>query len=140
MTTPTTLAEYPGVLFYKPETSNISPEAKIGKGTVIHSHVTIMDGVVIGKNCKIQGYVYIPPGVTIGDDVFIGPGTVFTNDRQMDGGRQGTVVENFVKIGAHCTILPVEIVEGAMIGAHSLVNRDVVEPTIWFGVPARKQL
>lgn len=126
-----------------PETSNISPNAKIGDGCSIHSHVWIGDEVEIGTGCKIQAFVFIPNGVVIGDNVFLGPRVTFTNDKNPST-KPGwvmshTYVGSEVSIGASATILPgVRIGHGAFIGAGSLVTKDVPAGEVWYGVPAKK--
>lgn len=109
---------------------------EIGFGTKVAEFVEI--GGEVGTNCSIQAFVFIPPGVTIMNNVFIGPGTVFTNDKHPKA--QGkwrkwyTLVENDVSIGANCTILPgVEIHKGAIIGAGSVVTKDVPKGGLWIG-------
>ena len=108
----------------------IRPRAKIGRECTIGSHVHIGKGVVIGDRCKIEDFVFIPEGVELGDDVFVGPHTCFTNDRNPSAGDQWdlepTVVRNGAVIGAGCTILcGVEIGEGSLVGAGATVINDV---------------
>lgn len=126
-----------------PETSNISPNAKIGDGCSIHSHVWIGDEVEIGDECKIQAYVFIPNGLHIGSRVFVGPRVTFTNDKNPSvkpGWKMShTFIGDDVSIGAAATILPgVRIGHGAMIGAGALVTKDVPAGETWIGVPAKK--
>lgn len=125
------------------ELSNISENARIGEGCTIHAGVHIHDDVEIGDNCLIQAMVYIPNGVRISSNVFIGPATVFTNDKglQVPDGEftpLKTQINANVRIGANCTILPgITIGEGAKIGAGSVVTKDVPAGETWFGNPAR---
>lgn len=130
------------VKYWHKELSNISPKAKIGDGSVIHSGVHIHDDVVIGENCKIEALVFIPNGVTLSDNVFVGPGTVFTNDKSLSMSKDfkplKTQINANVRIGANCTILPgITIGEGAIIGAGSVVTKDVEKYTTVVGNPAR---
>ena len=128
------------VKFWRRWHSNIQTK-DIGEGTVIHSHCWIGDKVTIGKNCKIQAFCFIPTGVKIGNNVFVGPGVVFTNDKHPPSGRDhwaGTVVKDDASIGANATILPgIIISEGAAIGAGAVVTCDVPPGVTVMGVPAR---
>jgi len=117
---------------------NLWGNAKIGDGTKIGSFVDI--GGTVGRNCKIQSFVFIPEGVTIGDNVFVGPGTTFTNDKNPPSGGKGwapTMVKSGARIAARVTILPgVTIGENAFIGAGSLVTKDIPPNELWYGHPA----
>lgn len=115
---------------------------KIGKNTKIDSFVYIEEGVTIGDNCKIRPFVFIPTGVTIEDNVFIAPNVTFTNDKQPRANgewtRLNTLVKRFASIGAGATITPgVEIGENALIGAGSVVTRNIPENAIAVGIPAK---
>lgn len=95
-----------------------------------------------GENCKIQCHVSIPPGWKIGNNVFIGPGARFANDRMPDINKQfiaevGEVKDNAV-IGMGALILPASIGEGAIIGAGSVLTKDVGAGETWYGNPAIK--
>jgi len=114
----------------------------IGKNCKIESFVYIEEGVVIGDNCKIKPFVYIPTGVTIEDDVFIGPGVSFTNDKypRAKGAWKmlRTVIKKGASIGAKSAILPgVTVGEEALVGAGSVVTRNVPERAVVTGNPAR---
>ena len=95
----------------------------------------------IGDNCKIQCHVSIPPGWKIGNNVFIGPGARFANDRHPDIGKtfkpEIGVVEDDVVIGMGALILPVYIGKGVIIGAGAVVTKDVEAGTTVVGNPAR---
>jgi UDP-2-acetamido-3-amino-2,3-dideoxy-glucuronate N-acetyltransferase len=124
---------------------------RIGEGTSIGAFVEIRKSVVIGRNVKIQAFVFIPEGVTVHDGVFLGPHVCFTNDRypravnedgttQDDGDWQlePTIVERRASIGANATILcGLTIGANAMIGAGTLVTRDVPPNAVVMGVPGR---
>ena len=115
---------------------------KIGKNTKIDSYVYIEEGVTIGDNCKIRPFVFIPTGVVIEDSVFIAPNVTFTNDKHPrahgEWTRLQTRVKRFASIGAGSTINPgVQIGENALIGAGSVVTKDVPDNAIVVGVPAR---
>jgi UDP-2-acetamido-3-amino-2,3-dideoxy-glucuronate N-acetyltransferase len=116
-------------------------DCKIGKGTIVHSHVWIGNDVVIGENCKIQAFAFIPQGVKIGNNVFIGPRATFTNDKYPPSngtGWQKTSVEDYASIGAGAVILPgVTIGAHAFVGAGAVVTRDVPVGALVYGNPAR---
>ncbi|HEX9196995.1 MAG TPA: acyltransferase [Candidatus Bathyarchaeia archaeon] len=115
---------------------------KIGKNTKIDSYVYIEEGVTIGDNCKIRPFVFIPTGVVIENDVFIAPNVTFTNDKHPRAHGKwsllNTRVKSFASIGAGSTINPgVKIAENALIGAGSVVTKDIPENAIAVGIPAR---
>ena len=115
---------------------SVGKECTIGKGVYIDS------GVIIGDRCKIQNYACIYRGVTIEDDVFVGPHVCFTNDfypRAFKDFEPGiTYVRKGASIGANATIrCGITIGNYAMIGAGSVVTRDVLDYTLVIGVPAK---
>ena len=115
---------------------------KIGKNTKIDSYVYIEEGVSIGDNCKIRPFVFIPTGVVIEDNVFIAPNVTFTNDKHPrahgEWTRLNTRVKKYASIGAGSTINPgVEIGENALIGAGSVVTKNIPDNAIAVGIPAR---
>jgi UDP-2-acetamido-3-amino-2,3-dideoxy-glucuronate N-acetyltransferase len=124
---------------------SIDDNSKIG------AFVEIQKGAFIGKNCKISSHSFICEGVHIEDNVFIGHGVMFTNDlfpkaTNADGSPQmeadWKVIETKVKkgasIGSNATILcGITIGENALIGAGSVVTRDVPPNTVVAGVPAK---
>ena len=126
-------------------------ECSIDDDSKIGAFVEIQRGVVIGKNCKISSHSFLCEGVHIEDNVFIGHGVMFTNDlfpraTNSDGSQQTEtdwkVIETHVKkgasIGSNATILcGITIGENALIGAGSVVTKDVSANTIVAGNPAR---
>lgn len=122
---------------YKPELSN--NQGHIGSDCVIHSHVWIGDKVLIGDRVKIQAFAFIPNGVVIQDNVFIGPGVVFTNDKLPPSDvLTPTLVKRGAVIGANATIVcGVTIGECAMIAAGAVVTKDVPPGTLVKGNPAK---
>ena len=118
-------------------------KCEIGDNCRIGGFVYIEEGVKIGNNCKIKPFVFIPTGVTIEDDVFIGMGVKFTNDRyprayNVDWKLEKTIVRQGASIGANATILPgIEIGEHSIIGAGSVVTKNVPSRIVVVGNPAR---
>jgi acetyltransferase-like isoleucine patch superfamily enzyme len=116
----------------------------IGDGSFIGPFVEIQKGAEIGKRCRVQSHSFICELVTIGDDCFISHGAMFINDPFVTGGpaterdlwRQ-TKLGNRVSIGTNATILPVMICDDAVIGAGAVVTKDIKEPGIYVGNPAR---
>lgn len=138
------------VTIWNPELVNLYG-CTIGDDTKIGTFVEIQQGVIIGSNCKIQTFAYIPEGVTIEDGVFVGPCVCFVNERHPhatnpDGTLQSkkdwivekTLVKRGASIGANSTIMcGVTIGEGAMIGAGSVVTKDIPSYTLAYGGPAK---
>lgn len=116
--------------------AHVCKDAEIGFNCMIGAGVYIGPGVRIGDCCRIQNDVFIPEGTTIGDNVFIGPHTVFCNDRHPPSRIEQTHVGNNVVIGGNCTILPCTINHGAMIGAGSVVTNEFLETGVYYGNPA----
>lgn len=121
----------------------ILPNAQIGKFCNICAHVLVESDVSIGNNVTIKSGVQLWDGISIEDNVFIGPNVTFTNDKYpkskcYDFVRKRTIIHKNVSIGANATILPgIEIGVGAMIGAGSVVTKDVPANTLWYGNPAK---
>ena len=116
-------------------------KCKIGKNCKIDAFVYVEGDVVIGDNCKIRPFVFIPTGVTIEDNVFIGPNVSFTNDKYPRVKGEWTLLRTRIKkgasIGANTVILPgVMVGEDALIGAGSVVTKDVPSRAVVAGNPA----
>ena len=117
----------------------------IGDDSSIGPFVEIQRGAVIGKRCRIQSHAFICDMVTIGDDCFISHGAMFINDPFVLGGPamrkreawRATKIGRHVSIGTNATILPVSICDAVVIGTGSVVTRDISEPGIYAGNPAR---
>lgn len=107
--------------------------------------VEIQKDVTVGRRCRIQSHAFICELVTIGDDCFISHGAMFINDVFSAGGpAQGrkdlwraTKIGNRVSIGTNATILPVTICDDVVVGAGAVVAKDITEPGIYAGNPAR---
>lgn len=119
----------------------------IGDETFIGPFVEIQRSVTIGKRCRIQSHAFICELVTIGDDCFISHGAMFINDLFSEGGPakgrkdlwRYTKIGNKVSVGTNTTILPVNICDNVVIGAGAVVTKDITEPGIYVGNPARLQ-
>ena len=149
-------------------TLRIAPDVKLGENVKIYSFVNlygcelgdesrigafveIQKGARIGKRAKVSSHSFICEGVTVEDEVFIGHGVMFINDRypraaNLDGSSQTeadwavipTLIERRASIGSNATILAgVTVGEGAIVGAGSVVTKDVPSYTIVAGNPAR---
>lgn len=123
----------------------------IGDGTRIGPFVEIQKGCTVGKNCKIQSHSFLCEGVTLEDGVFIGHGVMFINDRfpravtgegalqtEADWELVPTRVKQRASIGSNATILcGVTVGEEAIVGAGSVVTKDVPARAVVAGNPAR---
>jgi UDP-2-acetamido-3-amino-2,3-dideoxy-glucuronate N-acetyltransferase len=124
---------------------------RIGDNTRVGPFVEIQSGVSVGANCKIQSHAFICSGVEISDEVFVGHGVLFINDKvpratNPDGSMQTTadweLLPTFVgrraALGSGAIILGgVRIGEGALVGAGAVVTREVTAGTTVIGSPAR---
>jgi len=118
----------------------------IGDNTFIGPFVEIQKDVIIGKNCRIQSHAFICEMVSIGDNCFISHGAMFINylfkNGKLSGGDKSlwsaTKIGNNVVIGTNATILPVTITDNVVIGAGSVVTKNITEGGVYAGNPARK--
>lgn len=117
----------------------------IGENCIIGAF-TLIENVTVGNNCKIHSFAYLCKYVTIEDDVFIGQGVQFTNSaypqipsqwhKEIEAGGVRIIVKKGVSIGANATILPSVIIgEKAIIGAGSVVTKDIPPNVIAYGNP-----
>jgi len=139
-----------GVTIFHPDLVNLYG-CTIGEETKVGAFVEIQKNALIGPRCKISSHSFVCEGVTIEEEVFVGHGVMFTNDRypraaNEDGSLQtetdwqvvGTRVKRRASIGSNATILSgVTIGEAALIGAGAVVTTDVQDYAIVAGVPAR---
>jgi acetyltransferase-like isoleucine patch superfamily enzyme len=119
---------------------------KIDDDAFVGPFVEIQRDATIGKRTRVQSHAFICELVTIGDDCFISHGAMFINDLFQDGGPspsgrrdlwKSTTIGNDVSIGTNATILPVSICDNVVIGAGSVVTKDITEPGVYVGNPAR---
>ena len=126
---------------------------RVGAGTKIGTFVEIQKGAVIGRRCKISSHTFVCEGVTIEDEVFVGHGVMFINDRyprattggqlqtEADWTVEPTVVKRGASIGSGAVLMcGVTIGEGALVGAGAVVTVDVPAGATVAGVPARVRI
>lgn len=119
-------------------------ECKFGDNIFVGPFVEITKGVIIGDNTRISSHSFVCELVSIGKNCFIGHGVMFTNDLFKDGNLGGkkenwfpTKIGNNVLIGSNSTILPVNISDGCVIGAGSVVTKNCETKGIYAGNPAK---
>ncbi len=134
-----------------PESTNIwqfcviFPECQIGENCNICANVLVENKVFIGNNVTVKSGVQLWDGVTLEDNVCIGPNVTFTNDkypksRNKNYKMEKTIVKEGASIGANSTILPgVVIGRNAIVGAGSVVTKDIPDNTVWVGNPAKQK-
>lgn len=123
--------------------AHILPRAVVGSNCNINDHTFIENDVILGDNVTVKSGVYIWDGVRIKDNVFIGPNVTFTNDlrprsKQYPSAFLNTILDEWSSIGANATIIAgITIGKYAMVGAGSLVTKNIPNNTLWYGNPAR---
>lgn len=118
---------------------------KIGDNCFVGPFVEIQKDTEIGSETKIQSHSFICELVTIGNKCFIGHGVMFINDLFKGGGPamgdkakwKSTLIGNNVSIGSNATILPVKICDNVVIGAGSVVTKNIDNPGVYAGNPAK---
>jgi acetyltransferase-like isoleucine patch superfamily enzyme len=117
----------------------------LGDDVFVGPFVEVQRGVVIGARTRVQSHAFICELVTIGEDCFVSHGVMFINDLFANGGPargnkalwRSTKIGNRVSLGSNATILPVTIADGIVVGAGAVVTKDLTEPGIYVGNPAR---
>jgi acetyltransferase-like isoleucine patch superfamily enzyme len=120
-------------------------ECELGDHCFVGPFVEIQKGVRIGARTKVQSHAFVCELVEIGADCFIGHGVMFTNDLFAKGGPargdrslwKSTHIGDRVSIGSNATLLPVKICNDVVIGAGAVVTRNITEPGVYAGNPAR---
>ncbi|MCP5039502.1 MAG: N-acetyltransferase [bacterium] len=116
----------------------------IGDGCFVGPFVEIQRNAKVGARTRVQSHSFLCEMVTIGEDCFIGHGVMTINDAFRTGGPshdardwKATSIGNRVSVGSNTTLLPVVICDDVVIGAASVVTRDITEPGLYVGNPAR---
>jgi UDP-2-acetamido-3-amino-2,3-dideoxy-glucuronate N-acetyltransferase len=123
--------------------SVILKNAQIGQNCNINSHTFIENDVIVGNNVTVKCGVYLWDGLRIENNVFIGPNVTFTNDKYPRSKHypeafQKTHIKEGASIGANATVLGGVIIgENAMIGAGSVVTKNIPDNELWVGNPAK---
>jgi len=139
----------PRVRFHQPDLVNVYG-CSIGADTTIGPFVEIQRGVRIGERCKISSHSFICEGVTLEDEVFVGHGVIFVNDKEPRAAVDGrlansgdwrllpTLVRRQARLGSGAVVMGgITIGIGAMVGAGAVVTRDVENGGVVAGAPAR---
>lgn len=121
-------------------------DCKIGDDCFVGPFTEVQKGVTIGARSRVQSHAFICELVTIGEDCFVGHGVMFINDTFATGGPargdktlwRDTVIGNRVSIGSNATIMPVSIADDVVIGAGSVVTKDIATAGTYAGNPARR--
>jgi acetyltransferase-like isoleucine patch superfamily enzyme len=120
-------------------------QCRIGDDCFVGPFTEIQKGAAIGARTRVQSHTFVCELVTIGEDCFIGHGVMFINDTFATGAPahgkrelwRETVIGNRVSIGSNATIMPVRIADDVVIGAGSVVTRDIMAAGSYAGNPAR---
>lgn len=121
----------------------VLPKASIGKNCNINAHCFVENDVVLGDNVTVKCGVYLWDGIRAGNNVFIGPNVTFTNDKyprskQYPDEFLKTIIEEGASIGAGSVILcGISIGRNSMIGAGSVVTKNIPPNQLWYGNPAK---
>jgi UDP-3-O-[3-hydroxymyristoyl] glucosamine N-acyltransferase len=119
---------------------------ELGEDVFVGPFVEIQKNVKIGARTKVQSHSFICELVSIGEDCFVGHGVMFINDVFSTGAPAGgdsskwksTSIGNNVSIGSNATIMPVSICDKVVIGAGSVVTKNITQPGVYAGNPAKK--
>ena len=120
----------------------VLPQARIGDNCNICANVLIENDVFIGNSVTVKSGVQLWDGIVVEDNVFIGPNVTFTNDlvprsKQYHESFDKTIIKKGASIGANSTIISGNIIgEYALIGAGSVVTKNIPANTVWYGNPA----
>ena len=116
-------------------------ECEVGRDSMIGTFVELQNGVKVGDRTRVQSHTFVCELVTIGDDVFVGHGVMFINDTMPPQPEKekwkSTTIEDRASIGSNVTLLPVRIGHDAVVGAGSVVTKDVPPGAVVAGNPAR---
>lgn len=121
----------------------IFKNAIIGKNCNICANVLVEDDVIIGDNVTVKSGVQLWNGVRVEDYVFIGPNVTFTNEhfsrsKQYPDHFEQTIIKEWASLGANCTIIAGNTIGAfSLIGAGSVVTKDIPPHTVWYGNPIR---